>query len=285
MAATVLNALLLAATGLAVASCSVAPPQPDASVPPPVTADQSGFCQGFGPQTPRDIDVPAGSNPSVFSFAPAYQQMNLCNLHFHYNAEHKARDFSIYAGPGNEEGVGGGYRCNLSTSLSDADRRPPEGDICGGLKPGDTLEVHWVYSSCDVKPGPTLDSCSSSACANPQLRVETQVFTLVNDENALNFSDFDYAGHVVDGYHQAKSLPQRTGMPVRFLGSTTGEKYNDQVCSPLQVSWSVRPMCARLNINSVGRWCRDNVFDEHHAHGVRKLVTEPKLLSTIGTVQ
>ena len=280
MQSTVFKGLLLAASTLVMVGCSVAPPQPEAQAP--VAAESPGVCQGFGPQTPRDIDVRAGSNPGVYAFAPDYRQLNLCNLHFHTNAEHKARDFSIYAGPGDDEGLGGGYRCNQSTELSDGDRKPPADAICEGLKPGDTVEVHWVYSSCDVQPGPKLDACSSAACSNPQLRVEAQVFTLVNDENALDFSNFDYAGRVVDGYHQAKSLPQGTGTPVRFLGSTTGEKYNDQICSPLQVSWSVRPMCARLDINSIGRWCRDNVFAERHAHGVRKLVTEVKLLSTIG---
>ena len=54
-----------------------------------------------------------------------------------------------------------------------------------------------------------------------------------------------------------------------------------QACSPLQVTWSVRPQCAKLDINSVGKWCESNEFSEDHAHGVRKLVTSPKLLSEI----
>jgi hypothetical protein len=44
----------------------------------------------------------------------------------------------------------------------------------------------------------------------------------------------------------------------------------------------VRPKCAKLDINSVGEWCKaGNVFEEDHAHGVRKLVTNPKLLAPI----
>jgi hypothetical protein len=281
MQTTALKYLLLATTPILLAACQMAPTRPSAPGLADASTDRPGFCQLFGPQTPRDIDASAGTNRRVFSFAPAYQQLNLCNLHLHTNAEHKARDFSIYAGHGNEQGVGGGYRCNMSTTLTEAERRVPSADICNGLKPGDTIEVHWVYSSCDVQPGPKLDSCSSTSCANPQLRVETQVFTLVNDARALNFGDFDYAGHIENGYHQAKSLPQGTGVPVRFLGSTTGHDFNNQTCSPLQVSWSVRPMCAKLDINSLGRWCQDNVFDEKKAHGVRELVTEAELLSTI----
>ncbi|MGI9287523.1 MAG: delta-class carbonic anhydrase, partial [Pseudomonadales bacterium] len=115
----------------------------------------------------------------------------------------------------------------------------------------------------------------------PDLRVETQVFTVVNDRSALKFNDFSYDGNVVNGFHQAKSLPNTTGAPVDFAGSTTGPSYTEQQCSPLQVSWSVRPQCAKVDINSLGEWCKTNVFKEEHAHGVRKLVTNPKLLSEI----
>lgn len=235
-------------------------------------------CQSFGPQTPRDIDMKAGENKRGFSFAPSYKEMNLCNLHFHNGAEHKAKDFSIYAGDSDH---GGGYACNVSKSLSKAEQAAPKEDICKGLKPGDTIEVHWVHSSCDVKPGKGLGSCLSESCANPDLRVETQVFTLVNDPSAANFNDFAYDNTVVNGYHQAKSIPNKTGKPVTFLGSTTGPDYSEQKCSPLQVSWSVRPQCAKLDINSVGKWCKANVFQEDHAHGVRKLVVNPKLLAKI----
>jgi len=242
-------------------------------------------CKGFGPQTPRDIDSLNGDNKRSFSLAPASTEMNLCNIHFHENAEHKARDFSIYAGDGDGHGYDSGYQCAVSKSLSDAEMAPTKEAVCkgkhGDLQPGDTIEVHWVHSSCDVKPGAGLGSCLSDSCANPNLRVETQVFTLVNDPDALNFNDLDYDGNMVNGYHQPKAIPDNTGKPVEFLGSTTGPKYSEQSCSPLQVSWSVRPQCAKLDINSVGEWCKDNAFNEDHAHGVRKLVVNPRLLSEI----
>jgi len=238
-------------------------------------------CESFGPQTPRDIDSKQGQNPVLFNLAPAASEMNLCNIHFHNNAEHKAKEFAIYAGEG-EHGHGGGYMCGMSKSLSAAELKAPAGDMCHGLKPGDTIEVHWVHTSCTVEPGKGLGSCVSDACANPDLRVETQVFTLVNDSSALDFNDFAYGGNTVHGLHQAKSLPAGTGRPVEFMGSTTGPKYTEQSCSPYQVTWSVRPQCAKLDINTIGQWCeKGNVFEEDHAHGVRKLVTNPKLLSII----
>ena len=242
------------------------------SSPQPSDDESGNVCEGFGPQTPRDIDSAKGRNSVIFTVAPKASEMNLCNIHFHENAEHKAKAFSIYAGDGHD-GYNSGYQCKLSKTLSEKELAPTAGSICAGehgdLVPGDTIEVHWVYSSCDIKPGPTLGACFSESCANPDLRVETQVFTLVNDSAALNFNELQ----------SAHNLPKNTGKPVEFLGSTTGPSYNDAVCSPYQVTWSVRPKCAKLDINSVGQWCTSNIFKEDHAHGVRKLVTNPKLLS------
>jgi hypothetical protein len=238
-------------------------------------------CEGYGPQTPRDIDNTAGENKRLFSLAPGYDDMNLCNIHFHVNAEHKAKDFSIYAGEG-EHGHGGGFQCNDTRNLTKKELTPVDvKEGCAGVKPGDTIEVHWVHSSCDVAPGKGLSSCISESCANPNLRVETQVFLVVNDPEALDFGAMTYDGNIVDGLHQAKSLPGNTGVPVEFLGSTTGPKYTQEKCSPFQVTWSVRPQCAKIDIRSLHLWCKDNVFEEDHAHGVRQLVTDPKLLSEI----
>jgi len=241
-------------------------------------------CTGFGPQTPRDIDSAKGTNTRAFALAADYKQMNLCNIHMHENAEHKAKDYSIFAGEGHE-GYGSGYKCNISKSLSKTELAPLAKPACksehGDLQPGDTIEVHWVHSSADVKPGKTLGACLSEKNKNPDLRVEAQVFVLVNDKNALNFNDLGYGGNMVNGFHQARSIPSNTGKPVLFAGSTTGPSYSDSTCSPLQVTWSVRPMCAKLDINSIAKWCESNEFEEDHAHGVRKLVTEPALLSEI----
>lgn len=228
---------------------------------------------GDGPQSPRDIDSSAGENKSIFSLAPSYDEMNLCNLHFHLNAEHMAKDYSTLS-----EGEPGGYKCG--TPLTPEELQPPESEICMGVKPGDTIEVHWVYSSCNVEPGLGLGSCLSNACNNPNLRVEAQVFIVVNDQNALNFDDFRLAGQV-NGYYQAKTLPTGTGEPVDYLGSTTHTDFSAEIGSPLQVSWRVRPQCAKLDISSLGEWCKGNVFKENHAHGVRKLVTDSKQLSEI----
>lgn len=106
---------------------------------PPATGPA---CENFGPQTPRDIDNKKGENKQVFRAAPDYKEMNLCNIHFHNGAEHKSRAFAIDSGVG-EHGHGGGLACAISKSLSAAEMKVPAHEICKGLKPGDTIEVHW----------------------------------------------------------------------------------------------------------------------------------------------
>ena len=237
--------------------------------------------KGFGPQSPRDIDSGAGSNKRAFNAAPANAAMNLCNIHFHKNAEHKGGEFTQYAGNGDGHGYQSGYK--YSGHLSAAENKPVKNKICpskhGSLSTGDTIEVHYVHSTAQIKPGPTLGSCLSDSIKNPQLRVETQVYVLVNDNNALDFGKLTKHSKKKN-LHQALNIPNNTGTPIQYTGSTTGPGYNEKG-SPFQVSWSVRPKVAKVNIRTVGEWCKGNVFNEDHAHGVRNLVTNPALLSKI----
>jgi len=240
--------------------------------------------KGFGPQAPRDIDSVDGSNMRDFNVAPASTEMSLCNIHFHKNAEHKGKNFSVYAGNGNGHGYLSGYK--YSGTLSHEELKPTKHEVCashhgdGALQAGDTIEVHYVYSTAQVTPGPTLASCLSEAIKNPQLRVETQVYVVVNDKHALDFKALTNFKKEKSGRYQATGIPSNTGKAVQYEGSTTGPGYNE-TGSPFQVTWNVRPEVAKVNIDTVGKWCEGNDFDENHGHGVRNLVKNPKLLSKI----
>lgn len=235
--------------------------------------------KGYGPQAPRDLANKKGGNQRIFSTAPAYQKMNLCNIHFHKNAEHKGGEFTTFAGHGDGHGYKTGYK--YSGQLSAAEAKPLDAEVCssdhGGLQAGDTIELHYVHSSAQVVPGPTLGACLSETDSNPQLRVEAQVFVLVNDPKAADFRQLTQVGEV-NGYQQALHIPKTSGKPIEYAGSTTGPAYNEKG-SPLQVSWSVRPRVVKVSAESVGQWCKGNVFKEDHAHGVRNLVVSEKLLS------
>jgi len=237
----------------------------------------NGLCVDMGPQTPRDIASASGLNTEAFALAPDVSEMNLCNIHTHTNAEHKGPGFGVFVSNADD----GGFACNETPNLSDAELAPAPGAY-QGVQPGDTIEVHWVHTSCDATPGEGLGACVPQGCSDPLLRVEAQVFLVVNDPDALDFTTMAYGGNVVEGRHQAKSIPSDTGDAVLFRGSTTGPSYTQSKCSPARVTWNVRPACARLDINSLHRWAADgNVFNETKSHGVRQLVTAPELLAPI----
>ncbi len=237
----------------------------------------SSTCEGFGPQAPRDLTKVEGTNGVLFDFAPALEHMHLCNIHFHKNAEHKAIGFSLSGGKGNFSG----WKCNGSNNIKKEYLKPINKNFCENINHGDSIEVHWVHSSCDVEPGKGLDACLPVKCVNPQIRVETKVFLVVNDSNALDFTKFDSSNKTNQfGYHQALSLPNRSDA-IQFLGSSTGPQYTEHICSPLHVTWNVSQSCSRVDINSLSKWCASNKFAENKAHGVRQIVTAKGLLSKI----
>ena len=269
----------LAVAGFTLAACASETTQdaPELKADTAAAASTEDLCVTMGPQTPRDISNSYGLNTTTFPMAPASTEMNLCNIHTHTNAEHKGPGFSVFVGDSDD----GGYACNNTDSLT-AEQLAPASSEFGGVKPGDTLEVHWVHTSCDITPGEGLGACLTDTCADPLLRVETQVFLVANDTSALDFTKFGYEGNTSGGKHQPLSLPSGTGTPVVFRGSTTGPKYDQSTCSPAKVTWSVRPQCAIVDINSLNRWAEmGNVFKEKKSHGVRQLVTAPELLSPI----
>ena len=277
--------IALSAAALVLAACSSetteAPEAVKEVVKETVEASKANLCTDMGPQTPRDISNVSGKNLLEFAMAPESTQMNLCNIHTHTNAEHKGPGFSVFVNNSDH----GGYACNDAKDLTAAELKDPSGGngAFGYVKPGDTIEVHWVHTSCDITPGEGLGSCLSDTCTDPLLRVEAQVFLVVNDPaNALDFTTMDYKGKAPNGMHQPGFIPSDTGTPVVFRGSTTGPSYTQSKCSPLNVTWSVRPNCARVDISSLHRWAEQgNVFNEKKSHGVRQLVTAPELLSPI----
>ncbi len=236
---------------------------------------------GYGPQSPRDLSLKNGSNKRVFNPAPSSTRMNLCNIHFHKNAEHKGGEFTAFAGKGDGHGNETGYK--YAGRLSARETRMLDTPVCvgkhGGLQSGDTVELHYVYSTAQVTPGPSLNACLSETQVNPQLRVEALVLVLVNDPNAADFTQLTLVGET-HGYQQALNMPKNMGQPISYAGSTTGPSHNDKG-SPLQVSWNVRPKVMKVNAPSLGQWCKGNPFNEDHAHGVRKLVTQENMLSPI----
>lgn len=236
---------------------------------------------GVGPQAPRDIGVSDGQNARRFGMAPPASEMMLCDIHFHENAEHKGGEFTTFAGNGDGHGYGTGFK--YDGTLSEAELKPTDVKIGeskhGDLVPGDTIEIHFVFSTAKATLGNSLNTCFTEAITNPHLRVEAVVGVLVNDTNAVDFTELAMI-KMVDGLNHVPNLPDNLGSPVTYAGSTTGPGFNE-AASPFQVTWNVRPNVVKIDIASVGVWLSDNAFEEKNAHGVRNLVTNPALLSKI----
>lgn len=237
--------------------------------------------KGFGPQSPRDLTVVDGANPIDFGDAPDFAVMNLCNIHFHEGAEHRGGEFTTYVGNGDGHGYGSGFK--YDGTLTEAELAPVDYAVGstehGTLEPGDTIEIHYVHSTADVKPGPTLKSCLNESVGNPQLRVEGFVYVLVNDDSAADLTKLNTVSQD-SGKWQAPNMPTNAGDAISYDGSTTGPSYNE-AGSPFQVTWNVHTKVTKVSISSVAKWLAENEFDENHAHGVRNLVDDPALLSKI----
>ena len=233
---------------------------------PTEAPQEENMCIGAGPQAPRDIDNIAGINKVVFNMAPAIEDMNMCNIHFHRNAEHKAAAYSTFV----EDGSNSGWACK-EPAQGRLEKEHVEYNGCSGIAEGDTIEVHWVYTTCDIDSegvtpmGGGLSACMTTTCSNPQLRVIAQVFVLQKDSE-LKFSE---------------SPLSHNDPRVVYTGSTTGTTYSNNHCSPFQVTWDVKTTCDALDIDNFSAWCSNNKYNDNHAHGVRELVTAEGLLSNI----
>ena len=225
-----------------------------------------------GPQSPRDIDSRWGTNSTKFKTSNKAEKMNLCNIHYHWNAEHKSKAFSTFVDTHDEHS---GWAI-VEPASTDPDYRAAhdishllEGDAHAiGVIPGDTIEVHWVHTSCnvhfeDLDPTNGLANCLSNVCANPQLRVVTQIFKVVE--------------HDADVTSMEEPM-EHDDATVIYTGSTTGASFNNDHCSPFQVTWDVKKTTATIDAHVLAHWSHE--MDEH-AHSVRELVTRDELLSPI----
>lgn len=186
-----------------------------------------------GPQSPRDISVAGGTNTVP---VPQGETPNLCNVHFHKPFEHAGLRWT-------------------------GDAPEPSGEaVCESVDYGDRVELHWVYTNCELPepPRPGLENCVCD-----------------RDDMVLRV----YArGYVVSD--EGTGPEQPTEGLVRYLGSTTGPSYDNQVCSPARVNWAVDPEVGALRKEALANWCETNPWEgEDHPHGSRPLVTREDWLS------
>jgi hypothetical protein len=239
-------------------------------------------CDFAGPQTPRDVSGPDGSNSykvEGLQRTTSTEGMRVCNVRFHRFAEHRSQgQYDVDKGRD-------GWACR-SADASSGDLQAAPGED-GGLdeealvRDGDTVEVQWAHTTC---PQELIDEAIAAAlekdpmastglapcaCPGAEIVFEARVFRISKDSGLDTLTN---------------TPPPPTGELARYFGSTTGTLY-DGKCSPIQSGWRVDRSCGELKLSALEGWLQDprgaKRFNESRPHGVRELVTDPKLLSRL----
>ena len=240
-----------------------------------------------GPQAGRHLDLTkcvSGNNPFEVERAATWNRMKQCDIHFHPEPEHDLpKPFPSY--PIVDHVYRAGHGCLNKDSTEQ------------GLKLGQIIEFHFAFTNAtgDVRQ-PKLSSCVGSDFPNVSIRVEAQHFVLVN-ESVVNRTFFEnFTGTVPlsdsDGWTAAQlpgdlnNLTDDNLEVVEYAGSTTGNTFDETLCSQYKVTWRVSKNVIPLDIDSVHKWCDNNDFNETHGHGSRiPFVSNPALLSPYSDCQ
>eukprot|EP00438_Fugacium_kawagutii_P018580 Skav206599 [mRNA] locus=scaffold332:34863:35579:- [translate_table: standard] len=178
------------------------------------------------------------------------------NTHFHLGAEHCNFDddeFSLnvdqaFANPKDiiPKGIRPGYFCApVDAAPTRGTLDPYEFKWCKNVSVGYTYEFHWVYSSA----GPLNRSLTGGLGGvfardlNPGVLVRSQVFRIVNDPTE-EYMQYNTTWKPVKDY-------------MLYVGSTTSDSYNNEKCSPYEVTWWVDRQCKELSAQVLDRTCKD----------------------------
>jgi hypothetical protein len=177
-----------------------------------------------------------------------------------------------------------GYRCHHYNANDAKFTTPYKWQHCVEMKVGETYEVHWPHSAAGAcgtpyqYQTPFYDGvfCKGGIITLSPLNtymkigVQSQIFTIVNDENYY-YPDL-FRGMIVDG-----DFGKDIG---KYTGSTTGTSRNNEVCSRYTpITWQVDRKCHLISASSFDKMCADmkqqadDMSDDLHAHGSRMLVS------------
>jgi hypothetical protein len=239
-----------------------------------------------------------------------YWKVGLCpvNVHWHLGTEHysageydengKGPTHHVYVA-GNDSGFGRrladearvGFRCRHYDKNDPKFTTEYEWDHCADMYVGETYEVHWPHSAvgaCHTPNqyqtpfydgvfcllGPFLAANGlqvSDVETNKAIGVQSQVFTVVNDETYY-YPDL-MRGMIVDGAYGADMA--------MYTGSTTGTSRDNTVCSGYApITWQVDRKCHLISASSFDKMCadmksqKDDMTHDLYPHGSRVLVAD-----------
>eukprot|EP00438_Fugacium_kawagutii_P032274 Skav215199 [mRNA] locus=scaffold2331:23077:23799:- [translate_table: standard] len=178
------------------------------------------------------------------------------NTHFHLGAEHCNFDDAEYSldveqaftnpediMPNN---IRPGFFCApVEEPPSRGNLDPYEFKWCENVSVGYTYEFHWVYSSAGAKNRILTGGLGGvfARDLNPAVLVRGQVVRIVNDPTE-EYMQYNTTWKPVKDY-------------MLYVGSTTSDAYNNEKCSPFEVTWWVDRQCKELSAQVLDRTCKD----------------------------
>jgi len=249
-------------------------------VGPPAVMTVAGALPFAGPwpcsaqevQAPRDLSTTANPGGTLRARAATLtdaqaHKLPQTNIHFILGTEHKsdeyniATDSEIYdsANPNAVPNSAGeqvvdsrpGYMCPVSGYSAAQLVDNYVWQCCTGeMHIGKTYEVHYVHSN--AAPGTDSDpvlydghSVHARGLLNPMVAIESVVYTIVNDDD-----------HTYDDLVHGWDIPGLDNSSrVMYPGSTTGNSFNNEFCSPFTVSWHVDKKCHTVSASSFDQMC------------------------------
>jgi hypothetical protein len=249
-------------------------------------------CEDAEPQAPRDLSTGAEDGKMkpkavVLDLAQA-KELPLTNVHFHLGAEHKS---DAYTDGVDSEAYDAAHGRRLGS-----DPRPgwmcPKADLTaeqtaeykfeyckGDVAVGKTYEVHYVHSSAgydaEALKSASVDLLSDGlggaangrGLLNPMVVVQGQVYQIVN--NGAEYEDMlhEWVSGQAEDYTNA----------VMYMGSTTGQGHDNEVCSPYAITWHVDKACVQVSPQSFDKMCKMmkdeyNMEADLYPHGSRKIL-------------
>lgn len=268
------------------------------------------MCVDAEVQSPRDLRTNAtGLRPAkavTLTDAQAHK-LPQTNIHFHLGSEHRSdnyddgTDMAVYdEGLGDAEPVAPpaslglthslghpvrpGWMCPSSPYTTAQRQDTYEWQCCQGEMHVDkSYEVHYVHST--AAPGTDFDpklsdglgtAAQGRGLQNPMIVVEAMVFHIVNDDSPQYTYDDLVHGWDLPGLQSTDR--------VMYPGSTTGNSFNNTVCSPYAVTWHVDRVCHPVSAASFDQMCcmmhdTYGMLADLHPHPSRLLV-DPAWVAT-----
>lgn len=254
--------------------------------------------------------VGAINNSATPPITSSYMSAGLCpvNVHWHLGAEHLSAGEYDGHGSGPEDdyalsddnrrrlaegGVRLGYQCRHYDADDSKFTKAYEWEHCVDMTVGQTYEIHWPHSTvgacgtpyqyqtpfydgvfCQLGDGSAI--VSGAATAHNNVGVQSQTFTIVNDEDYY-YPDL-IKGAIVAG--SDTNVNFWTDVAI-YTGSTTGtSRNNDDSCSAYSpITWQVDRKCHLISASSFDKLCADmkaqvdDMADDLYPHGARELVS------------